>query len=58
MAKKIRGVEFEENLKNAPGLEFYDLSHPFGVQKPNARDAIPVVGGNLSDFVGTCRAAL
>ena len=35
MAKKIRGVTFEENLKNEMGLEFYNLSHRFGYQSPN-----------------------
>ena len=35
MAKKIRGVMFEENLKNQMGLEFYNLSHRFGYQSPN-----------------------
>ena len=35
MAKKIRGVMFEENLKNSMGLEFYNLSHRFGYQSPN-----------------------
>ena len=35
MAKKIRGITFEETLKNTMGLAFYDLSHPFGLQKPN-----------------------
>ena len=30
MAKKIRGVTFEENLNNGMGLEFYNLSHRFG----------------------------
>ena len=35
MAKKIRGVMFEENLKNDMGLEFYNLSHRFGYQSPN-----------------------
>ena len=35
MAKKIRGVTFEENLNNAMGLEFYNLSHRFGYQSPN-----------------------
>ena len=35
MAKKIRGVMFEENLKNSMGLEFYDLSHRFGSRSPN-----------------------
>ncbi len=32
---KIRGVEFETNLNNAMGLEFYNLSHRFGYQSPN-----------------------
>ncbi len=35
MAKKIRGVMFEENLKNSMGLEFVNLSHRFGYQSPN-----------------------
>ena len=35
MAKRIRGVTFEENLKNSMGLEFYNLSHRFGYQSPN-----------------------
>ena len=35
MAKRIRGVMFEENLKNSMGLEFYNLSHRFGYQSPN-----------------------
>ena len=35
MAKKIRGVAFEENLNNAMGLDFYNLSHRFGYQSPN-----------------------
>ena len=35
MAKRIRGVMFEENLKNDMGLEFYNLSHRFGYQSPN-----------------------
>lgn len=35
MAKKIRGVTFEENLSNSMGLEFYNLSHRFGYQSPN-----------------------
>ena len=30
----IRGVTFEENLKNSMGLEFYDLSHPWGLGQP------------------------
>src|ERR1044072_7233908 len=35
VTKKIRGVSFEENLNNAMGLEFYNLSHRFGYQSPN-----------------------
>jgi kynurenine formamidase len=35
LAKKIRGVTFEENLNNGMGLEFYNLSHRFGYQSPN-----------------------
>ena len=35
MTIKIRGVTFEENLNNAMGLEFYNLSHRFGYQSPN-----------------------
>src|SRR5947209_7389617 len=35
VAKKIRGVAFEENLDNSMGLEFYNLSHRFGYQSPN-----------------------
>ena len=35
MAKKIRGVSFEENNNNSMGLEFYNLSHRFGYQSPN-----------------------
>jgi kynurenine formamidase/quercetin dioxygenase-like cupin family protein len=35
VTKKIRGVTFEENLKNSMGLEFYNLSHRFGYQSPN-----------------------
>ena len=35
MAKKIRGVTFEENHNNSMGLEFYNLSHRFGYQSPN-----------------------
>ena len=35
MAKKIRGVMFEENHNNSMGLEFYNLSHRFGYQSPN-----------------------
>jgi len=35
VAKKIRGVAFEENLNNSMGLEFHSLSHRFGYQSPN-----------------------
>src|SRR5579885_3477122 len=35
VAKKIRGVTFEENENNAMGLSFYNLSHRFGYQSPN-----------------------
>ena len=31
---KIRGIPFESNLKNKMGLEFYDLSHPWGLGQP------------------------
>lgn len=31
---RIRGVKFQENLKNDMGLEFYDLSHPWGLGQP------------------------
>ena len=32
---KIRGIEFQGNLDNEMGLEFYNLSHRFGYQSPN-----------------------
>jgi len=35
VARKIRGVKFEENLNNEMGLEFFNLSHRFGYQSPN-----------------------
>ena len=35
MPIKIRGIEFQDNLDNAMGLEFYNLSHRFGFQSPN-----------------------
>ena len=36
MPQTIRGVTFQdENLENRMGLEFYDLSHPWGFQVPN-----------------------
>jgi kynurenine formamidase len=31
----IRGISFQGNLDNAMGLEFYNLSHPWGFQVPN-----------------------
>jgi kynurenine formamidase len=34
MTVNIRGTEFEENLKNGTGLEFYDLTHPWGLGVP------------------------
>lgn len=34
MTVTIRGVTFDENLNNAMGLEFYDLSHPWGLGQP------------------------
>src|SRR3984885_13904026 len=30
----LRGIAFEENLKNSMGLQFYDLSHPWGLGQP------------------------
>src|SRR5262249_48171425 len=35
LTKTIRGVSFEDNLDNAMGLQFYNLSHRFGYQSPN-----------------------
>src|SRR3569623_3252160 len=35
VAKKIRGVTFEENLRNDMGREFYNQTHRFGYQSPN-----------------------
>ena len=35
MPVKIRGIEFDSNLDNPMGLEFYNLSHRFGFQSPN-----------------------
>src|SRR5215831_2635874 len=35
LTRTIRGVSFEDNLDNAMGLEFYNLSHRFGYQSPN-----------------------
>lgn len=34
MTVTIRGVTFEENTNNKMGLEFYDLSHPWGLGQP------------------------
>ncbi len=30
----VRGIPFQENLNNDMGLEFYDLSHPWGLGQP------------------------
>ena len=30
----VRGTLFQENLNNDMGLEFYDLSHPWGLGQP------------------------
>jgi hypothetical protein len=35
MTIRIRGIDFEDNLKNSMGIEFYNLSHRFGYQSPN-----------------------
>jgi len=35
MSVMIRGVEFQGSLDNPMGLEFYNLSHRFGLQSPN-----------------------
>ena len=35
MGITIRGVDFQENLNNDMGLEFFNLSHRFGHQCPN-----------------------
>ena len=35
MTIKIRGIDFEDNLDNAMGLQFHNLSHRFGFQSPN-----------------------
>ena len=34
MAVTIRGAEYQENLDNDTGLEFYDLSHRWGLGQP------------------------
>ena len=31
----LRGIEFQRNLDNMMGPEFYNLSHRFGFQHPN-----------------------
>ena len=31
----VRGANYQENLNNEMGLEFYSLSHRFGYQSPN-----------------------
>ena len=35
MTIKIRGIDFQENLNNAMGLHFTNLSHRWGFQSPN-----------------------
>ena len=35
MTINIRGTFYEENLNNKMGLEFYDLSHPWGLGQPS-----------------------
>ena len=35
MTIKIRGIDFQDNLDNDMGVEFYNLSHRFGYQSPN-----------------------
>lgn len=35
MTITVRGIEFEANLDNPMGIEFYNLSHRFGFQCPN-----------------------
>ena len=35
MTVKIRGIDFQENLNNDMGLEFYNLSHRYGYQCSN-----------------------
>ena len=34
MTIDVRGTQFQENLSNPMGLEFYDLSHPWGYGQP------------------------
>jgi kynurenine formamidase len=35
MTVTVRGIEFQDNLNNEMGVEFYNLSHRFGYQCPN-----------------------
>ncbi|SPZ33118.1 cyclase superfamily protein [Agrobacterium tumefaciens] len=35
MSITVRGIEFQDNLDNPMGIEFYNLSHRFGYQCPN-----------------------
>ncbi len=35
MPVTVRGIQFEANTDNSMGLEFYNLSHPWGFQVPN-----------------------
>jgi len=35
MSITVRGIEFQSNLDNPMGIEFYNLSHRFGFQCPN-----------------------
>jgi kynurenine formamidase len=34
MTINVRGTLYQENLNNDMGLEFYDLSHPWGLGQP------------------------
>jgi hypothetical protein len=34
MSITISGTQYQENLNNDMGLEFYDLSHPWGLGQP------------------------
>jgi kynurenine formamidase len=34
MTTTIRGITYETNTQNSTGLEFYDLSHPWGLGQP------------------------
>jgi kynurenine formamidase len=35
MTINVRGTDYQENLNNSMGLEFYDLSHPWGLGQPS-----------------------